>query len=362
MTFTMPDTAMEIRFCDLCHESIPDADFETGRAVAIDGRTMCVACGLRRSLSLTGPRAWLTLLLALYAAGVATWLLTRDRGPTGVSASVAAAIKSQADQTLADATRRQAQSAEAVQKLLESADARTTAASEAIHQQISGLVAKVEQDRAETAVRLNALEAKVLALDAQVAEVHGWLKELKDRAEREVTQPVEPPPTPEPPPEPTPEPPPTPPSPTGPREQAPAPQVDPAQLQHWIDLLQDPDAGIAFTATISLARLKDLRAVPALVRALETYKDFYVRLGAADALKELRACDAVPNLIDALDDKDDLVRSSANLALQGITQHEEPFAPTLGKPELRKVQKNWRDWWKENETRVRASLGQDKPK
>jgi polyhydroxyalkanoate synthesis regulator phasin len=362
MTLTLHETAMEIRFCDLCHESIPDADFETGRAVAIDGRTMCVACGLRRSLSLTGPRAWLTLLLALYAAGVATWLLTRDRGPTGVSASVAAAIKAQADQTLADATQSQGEAAGNVQKLLESADARTNQASEAITQQIRALVTKVDQDREETSARLSDLEARMRALDAQVSEVHGWLKELKDRAEREVTQPVEPPPTPEPPAEPIPGPPPTTPAPTNPREPAPTPQVDPAQLQHWIDLLQDPDAGIAFTATISLARLKDLRAVPALIRALETYKDFYVRLGAADALRELRACDAVPNLIDALDDKDDLVRSSANLALQGITQHEEPFAPTLGKPELRKVQKNWRDWWKENESRVRVSLNQEKPR
>jgi hypothetical protein len=358
MTLTLPDTAMEIRFCDLCHESIPDADFETGRAVAIDGRTMCVACGLRRSLSLAGPRAWLTLLLALYAAGVTTWLLARGSGPAGVSAPVAAAIREQADQTLADATRGSAETTQAIQGMLDRAEARTNLASEANNEQVRALAAKVEQDREDIGARLRDLEVRVRTLDAQVGEVHAWLRELKQRAEREVTQPVEPPPAPEPVPEPPPTPPPATPIAPAPPAQ---PQADPAELQHWIDLLRDSNAGIAFSATISLARLKDLRAVPALVSALETYKDFYVRLGAADALRELKACDAVPNLIEALDDKDDLVRSSANLALQGITQHEEPFAPTLGKPELRKVQAAWRRWWKENETRVRASLQQEKP-
>jgi hypothetical protein len=69
----------------------------------------------------------------------------------------------------------------------------------------------------------------------------------------------------------------------------------------------------------------------------------------------------VLELIDALDDKDDLVRSAANMALVGITQHEESFAPNLGRQELRRVQTSWKRWWKENETAVRQRLGQAKP-
>jgi hypothetical protein len=351
---------MEIRFCDLCHESIPDADFETGRAVAIDGRTMCVACGLKRSLSLSGPRAWLTLLLALYAAGVTTWLLARGSERSGgVPTVVGDAIHAQAQQTLADATKRTEGATTALRIQVDAARGDSQQALDALGGKIDDLARRSAQERTESLTLMGELKGRLEAAEKQVREVHEWLRELKTRAERELTQPPVPETTSPPPPEPKPEPVPAPPP--EPTPAAPPPAVDPGELQHAIDLLQDPNAGIAFSATISLGRMKDLRAVPALVKALKTHKDFYVRLGAADALRELKACDAVLDLVDALDDKDDLVRSSANMALQGITQHEESFAPTLGKQELRRVQGAWKRWWKENEVAVRQRLGQAKP-
>ena len=69
---------MEIRFCDRCHESIPDADFDAGRAVTLKGRTLHVACALSRAVSSGGPRTWLGFLLTLATAGVATFLLVRE--------------------------------------------------------------------------------------------------------------------------------------------------------------------------------------------------------------------------------------------------------------------------------------------
>src|SRR5262245_34949640 len=66
---------IDIRFRDRCHESIPDADFDAGRAVNVDGVNLHVACALKRSAARGGPRAWLTFALALYAAGVTTYLL-----------------------------------------------------------------------------------------------------------------------------------------------------------------------------------------------------------------------------------------------------------------------------------------------
>ena len=62
------------------------------------------------------------------------------------------------------------------------------------------------------------------------------------------------------------------------------------------------------------------------------------------------------DLIDALNDNDDLVRSSADMALKGITLHEEPFAASLGRQELRRLQTAWRKWWKENEAATRELI------
>jgi HEAT repeat protein len=102
--------------------------------------------------------------------------------------------------------------------------------------------------------------------------------------------------------------------------------------------------------------LKDLRS--SRPDGLLDHRD--LRGWAADALRELKACDAVTALVEALDDKDDLVRTAANQALIFITGHQEPFAATLPKPELRRAQKAWEKWWKENEGNVRTRLSQPK--
>lgn len=39
-----PAKSMDIRFCDLCQESVPEADFRSGRASAIKGRVICSQC------------------------------------------------------------------------------------------------------------------------------------------------------------------------------------------------------------------------------------------------------------------------------------------------------------------------------
>ena len=50
-----PETAMEIRFCTICNESIPDGEFETGRAIQTGKRAQHVACGLKRAADMNGP-------------------------------------------------------------------------------------------------------------------------------------------------------------------------------------------------------------------------------------------------------------------------------------------------------------------
>ena len=77
---------MDIRFCSVCNESIPDADFDAGRAITAGGRSQHVACALERATRMGSARSWWTSLLALYAAAATTFLLVawlgRDKVPT----------------------------------------------------------------------------------------------------------------------------------------------------------------------------------------------------------------------------------------------------------------------------------------
>ncbi|MEW6071892.1 MAG: hypothetical protein AB1726_04750, partial [Planctomycetota bacterium] len=45
---------MEIHFCDLCNESVPQVDLDTGRAVLRNGRVVCSQCEKAMSRDL-GP-------------------------------------------------------------------------------------------------------------------------------------------------------------------------------------------------------------------------------------------------------------------------------------------------------------------
>src|SRR5262245_29751170 len=67
---------VEILFCDRCHESIPDADLESGRAVRVSGRVLHVPCAFRRAMP--GPGRALTFVLALLALGGTAFVLSRE--------------------------------------------------------------------------------------------------------------------------------------------------------------------------------------------------------------------------------------------------------------------------------------------
>src|SRR5262245_22274502 len=86
---------VEILFCDRCHESIPDADLENGRAVRVGGRVLHVPCAFRRAMP--GPGGVLTFLLALVAAAGVAFLLVRHFTDESTSASPASAPAARAD-------------------------------------------------------------------------------------------------------------------------------------------------------------------------------------------------------------------------------------------------------------------------
>ena len=362
---------VDIQFCDRCHESIPDPDFDSGKAVRIDGRAMHVACALRRAIP--GSGRTLTFLLACVAAGAATYAAVRvsqrEEAPAG--ALIAADWKSE----LAGAEER-------LSKRIEGARA---ADQRAIEESANGVRAQLDTEIAKFDGRVSQLsdqsERRFRSVDKDIQEITNWVREVKDLATR--TQPATPAPggnadAPEPPVAPPAPPPvaPPPPIPTDrpgtatpadppPAPTPPAPPADPeaekrrdAEVDRWIERLRDREAGIAFSATVQLGRLKHLRAVPALVNTLKSHSDFYTRLGAATALGELKAVDAVPALIEALEDKDDLVQTAASEALTGITGQDFKFVVNLSKKERKVIREQWTKWWQEHETDLRKRLNQ----
>src|SRR5438477_9501895 len=66
---------MDILFCDRCHESIPDADLESGKAVRVGGKIFHVPCALRTAMP--GPGRFFVALLALAAAAGAAYAVAR---------------------------------------------------------------------------------------------------------------------------------------------------------------------------------------------------------------------------------------------------------------------------------------------
>ncbi|MBI5363251.1 MAG: HEAT repeat domain-containing protein [Planctomycetes bacterium] len=75
---------MKVQFCDLCNESVPQADLDQGRALVLKGRVVCASCD--KAMSVAGARG-------AAAAAVATH----------VNAPPAAAVAWRASETLAPA-------------------------------------------------------------------------------------------------------------------------------------------------------------------------------------------------------------------------------------------------------------------
>ena len=124
--------------------------------------------------------------------------------------------------------------------------------------------------------------------------------------------------------------------------------------EQLIRKLRSANKDEVFQAAVELANLGASQAIAPLSRILREHKDYYARLGAATALGSSGSADAVAVLIDALGDRDDLVRISASEALQQITKHK--LSLSMGHTPTRRaeVQRKWREWWRANESHVRA--------
>jgi hypothetical protein len=324
-----------------------------------------------------GPRSWLAFTLALLSAAASIYLLARD-GFQGPNRGVSAAVQRKVDDAVEAAVARSSEGIAANARSAQEMDAKLVAELAAVRGELRVLKDGLEQriDRAEGAVggQVAPVAERVQALADKVNEIEAWMRGIAQRAEERASVAASPEPA-GPPPGPTaakPEPAPAEPAPAPAPTAAPTPPAAPADPNHdalvdmWIQRLKDSNEGIAFSATIELGRLKDLRATQPLVEVLGKHKDFYARLGAATALGELSAVDAISALIEALNDKDDLVRTAADEALRAIAEpllaekdrEELQFMANMGTTDRRRVQNRWRAWWKANEAALRTARGQ----
>jgi HEAT repeat protein len=139
---------------------------------------------------------------------------------------------------------------------------------------------------------------------------------------------------------------------------SPPPEALPEALEDALRNLRVGDDNEAFNATTALAQLGDLRAVPALLVALQVHEDLYVRMGSVTALGHLKAVDAVPELIDALADMEPLVGRAALEALETITSRAVELEGPLVGERIEEAQRRFRSWFAANETALRERLGQ----
>ncbi len=357
---------MEIRFCDRCSESIPDVDFDAGKAVSVSGRHYHASCALAKSLAIAGPRSWLTFVLALLGAGAAVFLLVSRLGreePPAVTTAVRAAISDSAQGVEARLADRIDRGLEHGGKVAgEAARSAADAVRGDLGAQLDQLKGRLEEEQRGDADHLAGQRRRLDEMEKQMAAVEALLREVREQADRLEAQrvaAVPPPPPTEPPPEPVT--PPTPGTTPTPEPGTPPPSTAPsAEVDRWIARLKDPNENIRFTATLQLGLLKDLRATQPLIEVLQKDRDYYVRLGAATALGDVQAVDAIPALIEALEDDDGLVRTAANDALRAITDQPFEFVPGMSRSERRKLQRRWKDWYDQNEAALRTRYGQPK--
>lgn len=371
---------MNLYFCDLCNESIPQADLELGRAVRRNERLICAACEAAMHAGATRPESAPAGPVAAHIAAPAA----PAPAPASSSSSVAAValafssvalvagvgasaylfwrLEQQAtllEQQIAELERAAPEPARTVSAALkEETGARESQAAElrSSLQALATRVQEVEQTAAGGAAlerRIDKLDERLATLDDLASRVQhqtGAMDQLtltvaelvaaRARAAEHVAEPSRVAQSPS----------------AAPAPLAPAPGNAP--WQKWVPDLASPDSGTRWQAVQSLGDTHDVAVVSHLVPMLDD-ADIFVRMAACRYLGDLQGMEAVPALIDTLEDEEASVREAALVALHSLTKQSIPFDPLARDGDRSKRVKAWRDWWEEASKEL---LGKAKPR
>ena len=364
---------MEVHFCDLCNESVPQRDLTEGRAFLRKGRVVCASCdvamggvaspsyadppteteatapgaasgapGLTHTHVHPAPAgAGLAMLLAsmaiLLTAAVAVLLFERldesgrnaSQDISGLRTDIHVGLAEMREDLSAGSEGRAAKDrlvATEIAGLLAREDSRVkaqAAASTRIVTSLDELAKKVEG--------LSGTATELARHDRQLSELAGSLAEIRTDVGLIAQKVVE----------------------LEERPIAIAPvQAEPdeptAEQPGWTALLEElksPSSGARWSAVQALGDTADPAVAPHLVPMLAD-TDIFVRMATARVLGDLAAPAGVPALIDALEDQEASVREAAVVSLRSITGKNFKFDPTAGDSERSKRVKAWRDWWR----------------
>jgi len=127
---------------------------------------------------------------------------------------------------------------------------------------------------------------------------------------------------------------------------------------------QDIDAAtgvpVAVVAAAKLGEQGDRTTVPALVEVLRSHPLGSARAAASLALGKLQSVDAIPTIIDAMLDMYGAL-GQADLALSRITGHDFKLPRPTSRGKIIAFQRTLRDWYRQNEEKLRALRGQPLP-
>jgi hypothetical protein len=373
---------MKIDFCDLCNESVPQADLEAGRAARAKGRVICARCNeimrAQEGAAATGggpghgapmaagaapgplgavphgatphvhvrPRGGggagtaLALIALAATAGVGFWLFDRGeqealamRERIGDLRGEVLLLRQRLDEGLDGADARAAEARRAADERLAAVREDVASGLSAVQEQARG----VETQLASFDRRLSSMQESVGSISRQDQELVGLQQKytqlsadvvdlgrvLADLADEQAAV----------------------------RAAAPPAETQPA----WMGLLgklSSPDDTDRWQAVIALGETRDPAVASYLLPVLGD-ADIFVRMAAARMLGDLRAPEAVPALIDALEDPEPSVREAVYLALKEITRRDLPFDALSEDPaERAKRVEAWRAWWAKEQERL----------
>lgn len=353
---------MKIYFCDICNQSIPLQDLDSGTAVAVKGKLLCAACnatvaasGKASAPAATAPgsggggRAAMAVgalaLVGAVAIGIAVDQRSKSRNSEAwvEIVRVEKALRESIDGSQRGTTDVRGE-VEALAKKVETLNGELRGEREQdagrLKHDLADVTARLEKIRGYVEENeklkdtLQQMEIRIAAGADTAASLRRDLESLRATVAEAPARPAAAAPSS------------SPPALAGPTDGAPpadAASALPVELQKHVKSLQSSDPGKRWDAVGELGRSSDPRVIAFLIPMLRD-KDDFVRYHAAEMLGDLDAKSAMLALVDALGDEQQFVRDVVYAQLRKISRKTLKFDPAGKKEERDKQQRAWRSW------------------
>ncbi len=365
---------MNLHFCDVCNESVPEGDLARGEAVERAGRTVCRRCEEAMSKGAEEDAAGGVVAPQAGEAPSAEAVAGQVSGAAAAAAESPAAVRSGAgtawvalifaavmgavlldkvgnleqrtgnlelDLSSRLASLERGRGADASRAVVREQETRATleAARAALARALADGLAPAQRDAAAALEAVSGLATQQAELERSLtsgsASLRGSVASLRERAavledarellEKRLAALEE--------------------GGVGLARAVAAP-TEPAEPE-WLDSLeklQSGEAMVRMEAVYALGESRDVRVAPYLLPLLED-GDSLVCMAVVRILGDLEAKVAVPALIETLAHDHRAVREGAVIALRGITRRSFNFDPAASEEKRKARRDAWRGWW-----------------